>query len=105
MCCHTLSPVFLKTLDDTRYGAQSATSQAPALGLALIARRCLKNTGEWVDVSEAKSLRDISCKPFLKFENRLRLFKQPQFSIMARSTAFNTYILSVMPYTTFHTLG
>ena len=96
---HALSPVFLKTLDDTKYGAQSVTSQALALGLALLARRCLKNTCEWVDVSEAKTLRDISCKPFLRFENRLRLFRQPQFSIMARSTAFNTYILSVMPYT------
>ena len=96
---HDLSPIFLKTLDDTKYGAQSVTSQAPALGLALLARRYIKNTGEWCEVSEAKTLRDISDKPFQKFESRLRLFRQPQFSIMARSTAFNTYILSVMPYT------
>ena len=96
---YDLSPIFLKTLDDTKYGAQSVVSQAPALGLALLARRSLKNTGEWGDVSEPKTLRSISDKPFLKFESRLRLFRQPQFSIMARSTAFNTYILSVMPYT------
>ena len=96
---HDLSPVFLKTLDDTKYGAQSVTSQAPALGLALLARRYLKNTGDWAEVSEIKTLRDINGKPFQKFESRLRLFRQPQFSIMARSTAFNTYILSVVPYT------
>ena len=96
---YNLSPIFLKTLDDTKYGAQSVTSQAPALGLALLARRYIKNTGEWSEVSEAKTLRGISDKPFQKFESRLRLFRQPQFSVMARSTAFNTYILSVMPYT------
>ncbi len=96
---HDLSPVFLKTLDDTNYGAQSVTSQAPALGLALLARRYLKNTRDWAEVSEPKTLRDINSKPFHKFESRLHLFQQPQFSIMARSTAFNTYILSVMPYT------
>ena len=95
---YDLSPIFLKTLDDTKYGAQSVVSQAPALGLALLARRYIKNTGEWGEVSEPKSLRGINDKPFQKFESRLRLFRQPQFSIMARSTAFNTYILSVMPY-------
>ena len=64
---YDLSPIFLKTLDDTKYGAQSVTPQAPALGLALLARRYLKNTGEWAEVAEAKTLRDISGKPFLKF--------------------------------------
>ena len=97
---YELVPIFLKTLDDTRYGAQSIINQAPALGLALLARRFIRRTGEWGDVSEPKTLRAINEKPFQKFESRLRLFRQPQFSIMARSTAFNTYILSVMPYTT-----
>ena len=97
---YDLGPIFLKTLDDTRYGAQSIINQAPALGLALLARRCIRSTGEWSDVSEPKTLRDINEKPFQKFESRLRLFPQPQFSVMARSTTFNTYILSVMPYTT-----
>ena len=97
---YELGPIFLKTLDDTRYGAQSIINQAPALGLALLARRFIRSTGEWGDVSEPKTLRAINEKPFQKFESRLRLFRQPQFSIMARSTAFNTYILSVMPYTT-----
>ena len=96
---YDLSPIYLETLDDTKYGAQSVVSQAPALGLVLMARRSLKNTGEWGEVSEHKSLRCMNDKPFQKFESRLRLFRQPQFSIMARSTAFNTYILSVMPYT------
>ena len=95
---YDLGPIFLKTLDDTRYGAQSIINQAPALGLALLARRFIRSTGEWGDVSEPKTLRAINEKPFQKFESRLRLFRQPQFSIMARSTAFNTYILSVMPY-------
>ena len=94
-----LGPIFLKTLDDTKYGAQSITAQAPALGLALLARRFIRSTGRWGDVSEPKTLRDVNEKPFQKFESRLRLFRQPQFSIMARCTAFNTYILSVMPYT------
>ena len=97
---YDLGPIFLKTLDDTRYGAQSIINQAPALGLALLARRFIRSTGEWGDVSEPKTLRAINEKPFQKFESRLRLFRQPQFSIMARSTAFNTYNLSVMPYTT-----
>ncbi len=96
---YELGPIFLKILDDTKYGAQSVVNQAPALGLALLARRFLKSTGEWGDVSEPKTLKDINEKPFQKFESRLRLFRQPQFSVMARSTAFNTYILSVMPYT------
>ena len=65
----------------------------------MLARRFIRSTGGWGDVSEPKTLRDINEKPFQKFESRLRLFRQPQFSIMARSTAFNTYILSVMPYT------
>ena len=78
----------------------SIINQAPALGLALLARRFIRSTGEWGDVSEPKTLRDINEKPFQKFESRLRLFRQPQFSVMVRSTAFNTYILSVMPYTT-----
>ena len=72
---YDLSPIFLKTLDDTKYGAQSVVSQAPALGLALMARRCIKNTGEWGDVPELKTLRSISDKPFQKFESRLRLFR------------------------------
>ena len=93
-----LGPIFLKTLDDTKYGAQSIIDQAPALGLALLARRFIRSTGRWGDVSEPKTLRDVNEKPFQKFESRLRLFRQPQFSIMARSTAFNTYILSVMPH-------
>ena len=96
---YDLGPIFLKTLDDTKYGAQSITDQAPALGLALLARRFIRSTGRWGDVSDPKTLRDINEKPFQKFESRLRLFRQPQFSIMARCTAFNTYILSVMPYT------
>ena len=96
---HDLSPIYLKTLDDTKYGAQSVVSQAPALGLVLMARRSIKNTGAWGEVSEHQTLRSTNDKPFLKFESRLRLFRQPQFSIIARSTAFNTYILSVMPYT------
>ena len=33
---YDLGPIFLKTLDDTRYGAQSIINQAPALGLALL---------------------------------------------------------------------
>ena len=49
---YDLSPIYLKTLDDTKYGAQSVVSQAPALGLVLMARRSIKNTGEWGDVSE-----------------------------------------------------
>ena len=78
---------------------KNVTRQASALDLVLLARRYIKNTGEWSEVSQAKTLRYISDRPFQKFESRLRLFRQPQFSSMARSTAFNTYILSVMPYT------
>lgn len=54
---YDLGPIFLKTLDDTKYGAQSVVNQAPALGLALLARRSLKSTGEWGDVSEPKTLK------------------------------------------------
>ena len=57
---HDLSAIYLKTLDDTKYGAQSVVSQAPALGLVLMARRSLKSTGEWGEVSEHKSLRCIN---------------------------------------------
>ena len=42
---YDLGPIFLKTLDDTRYGAQSIIDQAPALGLALLARRFIRSTG------------------------------------------------------------
>ena len=96
---HALLPIPTLALFLSKLWMTPNMDQAPALGLALLGRRFIRSTGRWGDVSEPKTLRDVNEKPFQKFESRLRLFRQPQFSIMARSTAFNTYILSVMPYT------
>ena len=40
--------------------------------------------------------------PFQKFVQRLQLFRAPALLIVARCTCFNTYIVSVMPYTASH---
>ena len=45
------------------------------------------------------TLYDIKPAPFQKFAQRLQLFRAPTLSIVARCTCFNTYIVSVMPYT------
>ena len=37
--------------------------------------------------------------PFRKLLDRLKSFRRPTLSIIARCTGFNTFILSVMPYT------
>ena len=51
-------------LDDTRYGAQSITQQAPSLGLALQARQHIKNNGEWTETIAPTTLSAINDKPF-----------------------------------------
>jgi len=49
--------------------------------------------------SPPPSLRESKPAPFQKFQQRLQSFSAPTPSIIAKSTCFNTYILSVMPYT------
>ena len=55
--------------------------------------------GAWQDAPELVTLYDIKPAPFQKFSQRLQLFRAPTLSIVARCTCFNTYIVSVMPYT------
>ena len=67
--------------------------------LALTGRVMFNEDGLWQDTSDFTSLQDLKPAPFNKFSQRLQMFKAPTLSIMARCTCFNTYVVSVMPYT------
>ena len=55
--------------------------------------------GSWQETAALTTLFDIRPAPFHKFSQRLQTFRSPTLSILARCTCFNTYIVSVMPYT------
>ena len=94
-----MRPYALSGIEKAGYGVHAATASAPALGLTLFGRTAFDEQGEWAECSPPTSLRESKPAPFQKFQQRLRSFSTPTLSIIARSTCFNTYILSVMPYT------
>ena len=95
---YALRPSAISFLKKSGYWIHSIVPQAPSLGLALTGRTTLDEEGSWQDVSSHTTLYDKPT-PFQKFSGRLQAFRSPTLSIMARCTCFNTYIISVMPYT------
>ena len=94
-----LRPAALSYVEKSGYGVHAVAPCAPSLGLALTGRVMFNDEGEWRDAPELATLYDIKPAPFQKFVQRLQLFRAPTLSIVARCTCFNTYIVSVMPYT------
>ena len=94
-----LRPLALAFAERAGYGVHAITPHAPALGLAIFGRLQFDDNGDWSDSHHILSLQDCKLAPFKKIQLRLKSFKAPTLSVMARSTCFNTYILSVMPYT------
>ena len=94
-----IRPHALSGIEKAGYGVHAVTATAPALGLTLFGRRALDEQGAWIVCSSPTSLRESKPAPFQKFQQRLRSFSSPTLSIIARTNCFNTYILSVMPYT------
>ena len=94
-----LRPAAMKSLEQSGYGIHAIAPCAPSLGLALVGRVQLNEEGVWKDTPEPETLYDTKPAPFKKFSQRLQTFRAPTLSIVARCTCFNTYIVSVMPYT------
>ena len=94
-----MRPYALSGIEKAGYGVHAVTASAPALGLTLFGRIAFDEQGSWAECSPPTSLRESKPAPFQKFQQRLRSLRTPTLSIIARSTCFNTYILSVMPYT------
>ena len=94
-----LRPAATKSLEQSGYGIHAIAPCAPSLGLALVGRVQLNEEGVWKDTPEPETLYDTKPAPFKKFSQRLQTFRAPTLSIVARCTCFNTYIVSVMPYT------
>ena len=94
-----LRPAALSHIEQSGYGIHAIAPCAPSLGLALTGRVMFNEEGAWRDTPELATLYDIKPAPFQKFSQRLQLFRAPTLSIVARCTCFNTYIVSVMPYT------
>ena len=94
-----MRPYALSGIEKAGYGVHAVTASTPALGLTLFGRIAFDEQGSWAECSPPTSLRESKPAPFQKFQQRLRSFRTPTLSIIARSTCFNTYILSVMPYT------
>ena len=94
-----MRPLATSFIEHAGYGVHAITASAPALGLTIFGRVSLDEHGVWKECSPPTFLRE--CKPaaFQKFQQRLKSFSAPTLSIIARSTCFNTYVLSVMPYT------
>ena len=94
-----MRPRALSNIELAGYGVHAVAASAPALGLTLFGRTAFDDQGAWTVCSPPTSLRESKPAPFQKFQQRLRSFSAPTLSIIAKSTCFNTYILSVMPYT------
>ena len=94
-----MRPCAISNVELAGYGVHAVTASAPALGLTLFGRTTFDDQGTWTVCSPPTSLRECKPAPFQKFQQRLKSFSAPTLSVMAKSTCFNTYVLSVMPYT------
>ena len=89
----------LQKIECSGFGVQAICIKAPSLGLALVGRYELAGDGELNKVDVPRGLDNYNAGPFRKLLDRLKSFRRPTLSIMARCTGFNTFILSVMPNT------
>ena len=95
----TLRGSAVKKIEKSGFGVQAICLQAPSLGLALVGRYCYDVEGNFARVEVPHGLDNYNTGPFCKLLDRLKSFSRPTLSIIARCTGFNTFILSVMPYT------
>ena len=92
----------LHKIETSGFGVQAICPIAPSLGLALLGRCELDASGDFAGVEPPQGLDNVNSGPFRKLCDRLKSFYRPTLSITARCTGFNTFILSVMPYTISH---
>ena len=113
-CCHwnvnktalvinsPLQSWVLRQLDKSGFGAHDYCIQGvtTSLGLLLLGRAQLDEHDLWKITTHPTTLKQINPKAAEKFIHRLRLFRQPVLSVVAKSIAFNTFSQSVVLYTT-----
>ena len=71
---------------------------APSLGLVLEGRVQLMEDGSFDHAAPRTHLEEFNPAPARKMFDRLESFSRPTLSIVARCTGYNTFILSVMPF-------
>ncbi len=101
----TLRNSAVQKTEESGFGVQAICAKAPSLGLALVGRYEFDVEGHFVRVEVPHGLDNYNAGPFRKLLDRLKSFSRPTLSIIARCTGFNTFILSVMPYTTISYFG
>ena len=89
----------LHRVEISGFGVQAICPIASSLGLALLGRYELNISGDFTRAELLHGLDNVNSGPFRKLSDRLKSFYRPTLSITARCTGFNTFILSVMPYT------
>ena len=91
-------PVVPYAAGATRFGIQAIRPHAPSLGLALEGRVQLLEDGSFDHAAPRTHLDEFNPAPARKMFDRLKSFSRPTLSIVARCTGYNTFILSVMPF-------
>ena len=89
----------IRKIEESGFGVQAIRAKAPSLGLALVGRYEFTVEGCFEKAEVPRWLDNYNTGPFRKLMDRLKSFSRPTLSIIARCTGFNTFILSVMPYT------
>ena len=98
LCNVELRSLALRRIEATRFGIQAIRSHAPSLGLALEGRFQLLEDGSFDRAAPRMNLEEFNPAPARKMFDRLKSFSRPTLSIVARCTGYNTFILSVMPF-------
>ena len=98
LCNAALRSLALRKIEATRFGIQAIRPHAPSLGLALEGRVQLLEDGSFDHAAPCKHLEEFNPAPARKMFDRLKSCSRPTLSIVARCTGYNTFILSVMPY-------
>ena len=98
LCNMELRPLALRRIEASRFGIQAIRSHAPSLGLALEGRFHFLEDGSFGCAAPRMHLEEFNPAPARKMFDRLKSFSRPTLSIVARCTGYNTFILSVMPF-------
>ena len=96
---YKMRPHGVTCLEKSGFGLQSLVGKAPALGLALAGRWVFDDRGYYQHYQQTSGIEEYVATPFKKLHDRLKSFQQPTLSIVSRCIGFNTFILSVIPYT------
>ena len=98
LCNVELRPLALRRIEASRFGIQAIRSHAPSQGLALEGRFHFLEDGSFGCAAPRMHLEEFNPAPARKMFDRLKSFSRPTLSIVARCTGYNTFILSVMPF-------